>query len=201
MNKKDRAAFTFIELLIAVTIFSIIAVSVYSVFNAGIRVWLRTNPIVEGNQAMRILFNTASLDLKNAVAYTNTGTNFKGEPKKISFMTLIDVAGDKTPLHTELARVVYCFDKDTKAIKRLVAAKDEGLDETKARGQEFLRDTKEEDLGFEYCYEETYSGTEFAYKWKDTWQDEAKIPRGVRIKLGEFRKAIFIPTGELGVEK
>ena len=201
MNKKDRKAFTFIELLIAVTIFSIIAVSVYSVFNAGIRVWLKTNPIVEDNQAMRILFNTASLDLKNAVAYTNIGTNFKGEPKKISFMTLIDVAGDKIPLHTELARVVYCFDKDTKAIKRLVAAKDEGLDETKAKAQEFLRDAKEEDLGFEYCYKEPYSGTEFTYKWKDTWQDEAKIPRGIRIKLGDFRKVIFIPTGELGVEK
>ena len=38
MNRKNRSAFTFIELLIAVTIFCIIAVSVYSVFNAGIRV-------------------------------------------------------------------------------------------------------------------------------------------------------------------
>ena len=199
MSKKS--AFTFIELLIAVTIFCIIAVSVYSVFNAGIRVWLRTNPIVEGNQAMRILFNTVSLDLKNTVAYTNIETNFKGESKRISFITLIEVAGEKIPLHSELARVVYCFDKDTKTIKRLVATKDEGLDETKAKGQEFLRDAKEEDLGFEYCYKEAYPGAEFAYKWKDAWQDEAKIPRGIRIKLGEFRKVIFIPTGELGIEK
>jgi len=201
MNKKNRTAFTFIELLIAVTIFSIIASSVYSVFSAGIRVWLRTNPIVEGNQAMRILFNTASLDLKNAVIYTDTGANFKGEPKRISFMTLIDASGDETPSHMEIARVVYCFDRDTKIIKRLAAAKDEGLDETKARGQEFLRGVKEEDLGFEYCYKESYPGAEFAYKWKDAWQDETKIPRGVRIKLGEFKKVIFIPTGELGVRK
>lgn len=199
MSKKS--AFTFIELLIAITIFSIIAVSVYSVFNAGIRIWLRTNPIVEDNQAMRIYFNMASLDLKNAVTYTNTGTNFEGEPKRISFMALIDTADDKTPLHTELSRVVYCFDKDAKAIKRLVAAKEDGLDEAYAKGQELLRGAKEEDFGFEYCYKEPYPGAEFAYKWKDTWQDEAKIPRGVRIKLGEFKKVIFIPTGELGVEK
>ena len=40
---KNDPGFTFIELIVAVTIFAIIAVSIYSTFNAGIRVlteWL-----------------------------------------------------------------------------------------------------------------------------------------------------------------
>ena len=45
MTKEKRESltgFTFIELIIAVTIFAIIAVSIYSTFNAGISVWLKT---------------------------------------------------------------------------------------------------------------------------------------------------------------
>ena len=46
-NIKKNPGFTFIELIIAVTIFAIVAVSIYSTFNAGIRVWLKTSPMIE----------------------------------------------------------------------------------------------------------------------------------------------------------
>lgn len=206
MNKR---AFTFIELIIAAAIFSIIAVSVYSVFNAGVRVWLKTNPIIEGNQSMRVFFNMISVDLKNAVIYsTATGSeNFKGEANEISFITLVNVSGKDSAPHAELARVSYSFgtdkDKKTVNIKRLVAARDEGLDEFNAKGEALLSSSgiSEEDVGFEYCYKESTPDIEYAYEWKNMWDDTSKIPRGVSIKLGEFRKVVFIPTGELGAEK
>src|SRR3989338_2054677 len=122
MKKRSLSCFTFIELIIAITIFSIIAVSVYSTVRAGVRVWHRANSIIEVNQETRIFFDMISLDLKSAVVYYNTTgegrMNFEGTPSRISFMTLVNVAGQDVALHQELTRVVYSFDSTRKAIKR-----------------------------------------------------------------------------------
>lgn len=213
MNKKN--GFTFIELIIAITIFSIIAVSIYSVFRAGVRLWSRTNPLIQANQSTRFFFNTISSDLKNSVSYDAVPTgprtfgssekesvNFEGEEQRVSFITLVDVSVGTLPPHTELARVVYSFDKSKKTVKRAVATKAEGLSEDHAKAGEILRDIDDKDFGFEYCYKEVSSPTEYSYEWKETWEDEdkdkGKIPRGVRVKAGVYSKTIFIPTGRLG---
>ena len=76
--KTDRA-FTFIELLIAFTIFSIIAASMYCTLNAGIKVWTRGNEIIRENQGMRIFFDTVNQDLKNAVSYSGFDSEWGAE--------------------------------------------------------------------------------------------------------------------------
>ena len=217
MTKKmsRRKGFTFIELIVAVTIFSIIAVSIYSVFRAGVRLWSGTNPIIQANQSTRYFFNTISMDLKNSVSYNaispglktfglseEKSANFEGEKQKISFMTLVDVSGTGVLPHAELARVIYSFDRSKKTVKRAVATKAEGLSEPLAKVSEILNDIDDKDFGFEYCYKVVYSPTEYDYEWKDGWSDEdrdkGKIPRGVRVKAGAYTKTIFIPTGRLG---
>ncbi|MDP3729999.1 MAG: type II secretion system protein GspJ [Candidatus Omnitrophota bacterium] len=217
-EKVRGEGFTFIELIIAVTIFSIIAVSVYSVFRAGVRLWSGTNPIIQANQSTRYFFNTISKDLKNSVSYNTAApraktfgssdegnANFEGEEQKISFMTLVDVSTGSAPPHMELARVAYSFDKSMKAVKRAVATKAEGLSETHAKVTEILNDIDDEDFGFEYCYRLGASPTDYEYEWKDTWEDEdmdkGRIPRGVKVSAGKYNKTIFIPMGCLGGEK
>jgi|GEM_PF-1371161 len=210
-----REGFTFIELIIAITIFSIIAVSIYSVFRTGVRLWSGTNPLIQQNQSTRYFFNTISTDLKNSISYNaasqsiktfgsseEKNANFEGDKQKISFITLIDIsAGDALP-HTELARVVYSFDRSKKTVKRAVATKAEGLNEEYAKAANILSDIDDKDFGFEYCYKAASSPTEYDYEWKDTWSDEdrdkGKIPRGIRVKAGSHSKTIFIPTGKLG---
>lgn len=221
MNKKkgftlrQAQGFTFIELIVAVTIFSIVAVSVYSVFRAGVRLWSRTNPIIQANQSTRFFFNTISSDLKNSVSYKaispglktfgssgEKDVNFEGEKQKISFMTLIDVSGSGVLSHTELARVTYYFDRTKKTVKRAVATKAEGFSEDHANAADILNDIDDKNFGFKYCYKITSSPTEYDYEWKDAWSDEdrdkGKIPRGVQVKAGIYSKTIFIPTGRLG---
>jgi type II secretion system protein J len=213
---RQAQGFTFIELIIAVTIFSVIAVSVYSVFSSGVRLWSRTNPLIQANQSTRYFFNTLSTDLKNSVSYNAISpvyktfgssdgaesANFEGEEQKISFMTLVDVSGTGALPHTELARVIYSFDRPNKTVKRAVAMKAEGLSESRAKAAEILNDIDDENFGFEYCYRLGASPTDYDYEWKDTWSDEdrdkGKIPRGVRVKAGTYSKTIFIPTGRLG---
>ena len=214
---KNDPGFTFIELIVAVTIFAIIAVSIYSTFNAGIRVWLKTSPMIEANQQNRTFFNTIALDLKNAVAYYDVSNvltkpgfgqeyegkiNFKGEPDKISFMTVVNISDPDLGLCEELAKVTYIYDKTDKAVKRLIATKAEGLNEENARSMDMLTGVEEKDFGFEYCYKSMTTNTDYECEWKDAWEDKnvQKIPRGVRIRAGEFKKTVFVPTGELGEE-
>jgi prepilin-type N-terminal cleavage/methylation domain-containing protein len=218
MKHTSSRAFTFIELIIAVTIFAIIAVSIYSTFSAGIKIWLRTSPMIEENQARRVFFNTIALDLKNAVAYYDVSSvlskpgfgqeyegkiNFTGMPDKISFMTIISISDPDAGLREELARVTYFYDSETKTIKRLVATRLEGLNESSAKPTDMLANVGKKDFGFEYCYKNIISNSDYECEWKDAWEDKnvLKIPRGIRIKLGEARKLVFIPSGSLGEEK
>lgn len=213
MNKKK--GFTFVELIIAITIFSVMAVSIYSVFRAGVRLWSGTNPLIRANQSTRYFFNTISADLKNSISYNAASAvvktfgssdekiaNFEGDRQKISFITLVEVSGDGILPHTELARVVYSFDRSKKTVKRAVATKAEGLNESYAKAVDILTGIDDKDFGFEYCYKETFSPTEYEYEWKDEWSEEdmdkGKIPRGVKVKAGLYSKTIFIPTGRLG---
>ncbi|MDD5135753.1 MAG: prepilin-type N-terminal cleavage/methylation domain-containing protein [Candidatus Omnitrophica bacterium] len=212
-----RKAFTFIELIIAVTLFAIIAVSIYSTFNAGLRIWLKTSPMIEENQALRVFYGTITADLKNALYYHETSqaltkpvfgaeyegkTNFEGSKHKISFMAIVSVSDNELGTHEEPARITYVYDKAGKTVKRLAATKAEGLDENKANAIEMLSGIEDEDFGFEYCYKKPISNTEYEYEWRDAWEDKnvLNIPRGVRVKLGKFRKTVFIPTGVLGEE-
>ena len=213
MNRKK--GFTFIELILAVTIFAIIAVSIYSVFRVGIQLWYRTSPLIQANQSVRLFFNTISLDLKNSIPYNKPGVslkstfgeekksvNFEGEKQKISFYALVEVAEPPAPPHTELARIIYSYDRNKKSVKRAVAAAKEGLSETEARFEDILENVDAKDFGFEYCYKLGSSKTEYDYEWKDEWEEEdrdgGKIPRGVKVKALDYSKTIFIPTGKLG---
>ncbi len=201
--RNDRA-FTFIELLIALTIFSVIAASIYYTFNAGIKVWGRGDSIITANQKLRTCFGVISIDMRNAVSYSGIEPEWSAD--EMSFATIINTS-NKGRMAKRLANVTYRFDGTKGELSRtcfVFKERSEGsLDEEK-----MLLDNLK-DLTFEYCYEPPVSDGE--YIWKNEWSVENKIPRGVKIKLtlkGEeenppetFLETIFIPMGEIGKEE
>lgn len=207
MKKKFNAGFTFIELLIALTIFSIIAASIYYTLNAGIKVWQRGNILIRENQRMRIFFDAMSKDMRNAVPFS--GIPSQWTENSVTFHTIIDTFSSEPP-HRKLVRRIYYFDDKKGELKRARVIQKEGFDE-KYVDEEVLLDNLE-DVGFEYAYE---SGEE--YEWKDEWEfgdeDEGEdiIPRGVKIRVelkGKddekaeiFEKIVLIPIGKLGSEE
>ena len=203
--KMKKTGFTFIELIVAVTIFSIIAVSIYSVFRAGISIWRRTSPLIEASQSFRFFFDTITKDLKNSVPYVKKGVNFEGGNQKISFMAVVGMSGQDIPFHMELAKVIYYFDRAKGTVIRAVATRTEGFNEDHAKGMDILNGIEEKDFSFNYCYMITESPTEYDYEWKNNWEDEdrdnGRIPRGVRVKAGQYTKTIFVPVGFLGGAK
>ncbi len=205
MKRNFNTGFTFIELLIALTIFSIIAASIYYTLNAGIKVWQRGNILIGENQRMRIFFDAISKDIRNAISFSGIPSEWTEE--SVSFHTIIDVSSATKP-HREPVRRIYYFDDKKGELKRARVIQKEGFDE-KYVDEEVLLDNLE-DVGFEYAYE---SGEE--YEWKDEWEfedeDEDIIPRGVKIKVKlkngaedkekTFEKIVFIPISKLGEEE
>lgn len=186
----NRKGFTFIELLIALTIFSIIATSMYFTLNTGIKVWSRSNESIRENQRFRICFDIISKDLKNIIAYPPIKPEWGAE--RISFPAIVDTYEGDT-VKTELVKVIFYFDDIKKGLVRVCATVKEGFDEAYAEEKILLDDI--ENLAFQYCYK---IKDEERYEWKDTWGFDDKIPRGIRIKADNFEKTVFIPVGELG---
>lgn len=217
MKTSMKKGFTFIEMIVAVTIFSVIAVSIYSVFNAGLRTWKRTSPAIEANQAARFFFDIVSKELKSAVCYVQNNAdyvNFDGESRKVSFWALIDLPGENNTVTTELAKVTYSLEPETvrpgeknagaMVVTRNVAARFDGFEAKPEKSEPLVSGVKPEDFGFAFCYKEPGSSeTDYTYLWDEAgWSDRTKkksiVPRGVRIRLGTLAKTVFIPTGELG---
>jgi prepilin-type N-terminal cleavage/methylation domain-containing protein len=191
-KRLSSRGFTFVELLIALAIFSIIAVSVYSVFRAGVRLWKSNNAAFDSNRAARYFFDTAASDMRNAFVYP--GMDIVGTPDGFSFMALVTAGAANSSPGVEIARVSYIFDKDAGVVRRMVAGKEEGFDQAYSRISEFQ--LGEGQFSFSYCYRPKAEGA--PYEWRGYWNAKDKMPRGVRIRSGEFDKWIFIPMGESG---
>lgn len=209
MTRKIPPSFTLIELLIALSIFAVVAVTLYSAFFAGVSVWKRSGDTSGSYQDISAVFDDIARDLKNAVYFSKdeeSGYAFMGAPGKIAFMTLEERVGARMKPCREIARLSYYFDDTADEFIKKRADISLGFDIVKAEKDVLLRGV--EDFRFEYCY---YSGDEDEpYIWQDEWSDEdARIPRGIRItavmngvKRGDgasrITRVIFIPTGVLG---
>lgn len=86
-----RRAFTLIELLLALSIFSMIALCVYGTFWAGVRINERSEGESAAYHQMRLALDLMSVDLENAVPYDFTNsypekTPFAGESDVVTFL-------------------------------------------------------------------------------------------------------------------
>ena len=188
----SKKGFTFIELLTAVTLFSIISVGLYSAFRNGVRLWDRSTVEMEENQNTRVLSGTLSSDLRNAVAFS-PDLPFQGTLKKIVFMTLASRRPARGLQEFELVRVTYLIETAKKRLYRSISTQAEGFAPSGAQNEEFVMTAPE--AGFRYAY-----STEGSHEilWRDQWKSEdGALPRGVEFVNDFQREVFFLPQGLL----
>jgi len=195
-----KKGFTFVELLIALTIFSIVATSIYYTLHVGIDVWLRGNVIISDNQTLRVFIDRMNEDLVNAVTYE--GMEYEWKEDAVLFKTSKNVFKEYPP-RRELADVRYYLDPKEKGIVRAVAGKEESFDIDEADRSVIVTNVKS--LDFEYAY-----AAEEGYDWKSEWTLES-LPRIIRVKMrfqpeGEdssvdMQKTFFMPRGSISEEE
>ena len=196
VNKNARSGgFTLVEMMVALTLFSIISISIYSVFRSGLNTWRAGNQWSEENQTARTFFRMISQELSNSVDYAPDYL-FEGSDHSISFMTLLDTHKPGLDFFKELKRIRYDYDSQKKTLSRRVAGKEEGFDSHQAR--EVMTADGVSFLEFSYAFKAVYDYE--GYRWKKEWKDIKKTPRGVHILWNDWRTTVFIPLGFLGDE-
>ena len=200
MRRYPEAGFTFIEMLIALALFALIAVGAYRIFFMGAQIWSKGNLAMKGTNRVRAFFNTVQEDVVNAVLlYRGTQDDTSWEAGKMSFTTLANTYRDGKP-GIELAKVIYYFDEKKGVLIRRYASAREGFDNELSRETVFLEGL--EDVAFGYS-----SGGKS--EWSDHWSMEENsdaLPRGIKVRVdfsagenipGEgLEKVIFVPMGK-----
>lgn len=167
--------FTLIEILIGLSIFTIIITSIYATFRQGISVFRRSEEKIALYQEVRLALEEICSAIRNTVSLG--AEKFEGNSTSLNFVT-IDAQKQI------LSKITYQWDKNRllKRVKFLTWVENEDLEE------EMIESITKVDfkyLGFE---DDT---------WFETW-NEAKHPKAVRLVL-EVDKKIFttiawIPT-------
>lgn len=208
--KKRISGFTLIEALLGLLIFSIIAVSLYGVFQSGIQINRRSD---DGNQIYREIrwsLDRITKDLEGMVSYDFSvhdpeRTAFAGSGDVVSFITAAE-NGLKTvsyslrdPEEDAVYKVMVSRrQKQKKSVTARYEEKDDiqllvrtqrdfaGTFQPTTETQESQRDilsphVKTGSLKFSYAY---YEGSPESGKivWRDTWHNKY-IPSGVRVEI------------------
>jgi len=180
MNK-TKHAFTFVELLVVVSLFSILSLTVYATFASGMRMWSRIQDTSLIQRKVSLGLEKFSLELRQALDFSKIG--FTGKSNEISFPFLAD---------KEILRITYFLEQKT-LFRKLDTFKDILEEKEQAKIKTLLSDI--EDLKFSFAYREEGKDQ---YSWKDTWDKEEGIPVIVKMELkikdAQITEAITIPA-------
>lgn len=193
-HSEESSAFTLMELLLAITLFSIIAVAIYSSLAAGIKIQKRGSYLGGEYHDLRLAFYRIAQDLRTAIPINNI--YLAEESEKLCFFSIMPtLSGGR-----EIYKITYTWkqEKDYLILSRLKETYIDSLQEVHAKSDKLL--DKITQLTFDYGYiKKAMSGKEDFY-WKQNWKEEA-MPKLVRIKLKtkteKFDKVIYCPAGKL----
>jgi len=196
LKSKDYQGFTLLELLIAVTIFSIVSIAIYSSFSVGIRAWRKAEESYKVRQEARHALEDIGYELRTAVNFTPVP--FEGSSDCVSFSRVLKSSNKYSE---GIFKITYTFDAQAKSLYYILQTYEETVKEEE--GTKSILTSGISGFQLKYAY---LDGDEVI--WMDDWQsDEVDIPFGVKVSLFypsqnegqdiEFSETILIPTGVL----
>ncbi len=188
MIKHDRG-FTLVELIVSLTILSLVTVLIGSGFKLAINSWSKGENETEWTQKLRVLSGMFSQQLKSAYPYKaeldgEEVVLFKGNTDSITFVTALSgrsFGGFKW--------VRYSYKDDALVYKEGILP-DKELERV-LEGDEEIVDPDIEEIKFEYFSDEEDS-------WMDTWEPGESLPGAVRVSIMYFQPFfVTIPLGKV----
>jgi prepilin-type N-terminal cleavage/methylation domain-containing protein len=207
---RDRG-FTLLELLLGISLFSVVAVCIYSTFWAGVKLSRRSEneggSYREAHWALEIM----AKDMENTVPYDFSSsypgkTAFEGGENKITFMTSSQdglkavsyylVSPEETRIHQVVVGAVHRKNvgvtvRDERARRPYCLVREErdfvdflqGGPDGGGTSEVMASNMQEDGLKFSFGY--LKEGEDRLYVWKDTWQNPYP-PRAVRVEMDFF---------------
>lgn len=180
-NKKVRSL-TFLELIITVTIVSVIAVSLFAAFQTGIASYKRIDKSSDTYQTARMLFDRIDKDLKNSYAYLKEDSGFNGQSQTLGFFSVNEVyaAGGSTAV----ARRLF-YERQGSHVVRFSLPTTDTLAAQATAPSVVAYNVKE--VSFQYALAAQAQAAGNAYEWVDVWPvDQAQkgeFPAAVKVTL------------------
>lgn len=179
--RKSSFGFTFIELILVITLLSVVSLAMFAVFNNGIKIWQRINKQLP-QEDIAIFLDKFNRDLRNSFEFE--GIKFTGGRQEISFATLVSSRqlGCRT-----VGRVTYSYQPFE---ARLSRRQDDFSQAFSSQENEFSQPLNNiKSLKFQYYF---YNQDAKEYLWLDDWGKDS-LPLAVRIELetgdtGQIRK-------------
>jgi len=175
-----------VEVILAITIFSFIAVGISTSFFSGIKLWGRAISTDSWRNDILLGFESIAAALRQTVDIPDIG--YSGDEKSISFLT---ISGNN------IIRESYSFDAQKKALTKSktklkdISENDKG---GQAAGIPFL---SLDEFSIRYLYRDHLKNTS---QWRDEWKKEDGIFAAVQFTAKthneEFNKTVFIPIAE-----
>jgi prepilin-type N-terminal cleavage/methylation domain-containing protein len=197
-HRKFVMGFTFIELIVSISILAIIAASIYSAFNIGLQAYKRSSADQE-IQKIRTKLAKIDKELKNSFFFSEIP--FSGTSSEIIFPQVVSKE-DVEKIYT----VTYYIEKDKNAeFYRLIRKAKIYTDKPQDEKEEITDVFSAISIKFVYAYKSSDSSK--GYEWQEIWgEDQKTLPSGVRIFFqiddgGEIcNKTVFLMQGALGVK-
>ena len=174
---------SFIELLVAVAIFSILSLAVFNALSLGLEITRVTKDQLEFSHKVNRFLDLLSIELQNSVYFYVSGDDivgFSGKSNEVSFFCIKDIFDEEGISSRKIARVSYVFQED-----KLFKEQKYDLTDLSAPVYSEEIDIPLKSLRFYYFNkstggeEETTEESELQDEWQ--WQDE--LPFGVRVEL------------------
>ena len=206
---KKNKGLTLIELLMALTIFAIVAVAIYSVFSTGIISWRKGEIATALFREIRFGLDRISQEVRNQSSYN--GLKLVGQADELYLISIIPFPEEGKSEYHRLARVRYFLEDEGENNLSLFREREwtpsmegalEGEGTAEIDKMELIHHIKS--LDFQYGRKEM-EGDEATLNWQATWEDKEKGPAAVKINLavkidGEearnVTKVIYLPQGE-----
>ena len=181
-REKPVGGFTLMEVLLAVTIFSIVAISLFSAFRSGVFGYRAIEEAIDLNQSVFSALSRLDTDVRNCFSFSVDDNKFTADSSNLGFLTLTNVFEGKG-LEKKYAYVSYSI-KDNK-LTHICRVDSDALNvNSTVLAEEMVENAQ---IKFEYGY--IQSGRTIIYT--SGWTDKKSLPVCIKVVLtvGQTGKA------------
>jgi prepilin-type N-terminal cleavage/methylation domain-containing protein len=213
-GRVSRAAFTLVEILLAVAILGMVITAVYATWSAGLAGWKRSSSVSESLQRERVVLDTL-MDLTSSLVYFGSkdriyavqGLHDMAKGDSISFVTGSDALLPATEiLAAGMRRVTIAMGHD-EAGRNLLGMVNQSALGTEANNEELQQRVLCMDVtGFGVRYRDPRNGV-----WQEKWEEDGVLPSAVEYTVAfggadprtppiVVTRAIEIPAAEFAMQ-
>jgi len=197
-----QTGFTLIELILSITILSMVLVTIYATLSMGSRTWEKGERDIERIQRMRIVMDLLSREIKSAFPYKVTPSEldthkefyaFEGKKDSLSFVSCVPLHGGSGKLSwltfwVEDGEGLAVVERD--ALRTDIFKERETID----KDEMVVLDAQVIAIGFEYYRLEngtTEEAAEEEVRWEEAWdaEEEGTLPQAVKVTVTFLEEA------------